>query len=73
MTFFWKSFSTPKKQVIPKEQVIADIDHTLDAILDLCTANTDLLTHDERSSFLDEYTRYRVYILLHYTLHLTGW
>jgi len=48
-------------------QVIENIGGVLDAILDMCTQNMHLLTHEERSSFMDEYRRYRLklYHLIH--------
>lgn len=46
MVSFWKNFSTSR------EQVLVDIDSTLEAILQL---NFDSLTQEERSSFMDEY------------------
>ncbi|KAG1772589.1 hypothetical protein EV702DRAFT_1133413 [Suillus placidus] len=49
MVSFWKSFYTSR------EQVLADIESILEAILKLCTANLDSLTQEERSSFMDEY------------------
>ncbi|KAG1735993.1 hypothetical protein EDB19DRAFT_1722852 [Suillus lakei] len=50
MVSFWKNLYTSR------EQVIADIENALEAILKLCTANLDSLTREERSSFMDEYS-----------------
>ncbi|KAG1901888.1 uncharacterized protein F5891DRAFT_1025982 [Suillus fuscotomentosus] len=47
-----KNFYTPRET---REQVFADIKSVLQAILDFCIANKDLLTQEERSSFIDEY------------------
>ncbi|KAG1844316.1 hypothetical protein DFJ58DRAFT_802768 [Suillus subalutaceus] len=50
MVSFWKNFHTSR------EQVLADIESVLEAILKVCTANLDSLTQEERSSFMDEYS-----------------
>lgn len=50
MVPFWKNFHTSR------QQVLADIDSVLAAILKLCTDNLDSLTQEERSSFMDEYS-----------------
>ncbi|KAG1806103.1 uncharacterized protein BJ212DRAFT_1303762 [Suillus subaureus] len=50
MVSFWKNFYPSR------EQVLADIESVLEAILTLCTANLDSLTQEERSSFMDEYS-----------------
>ncbi|KAG2148699.1 uncharacterized protein EDB93DRAFT_1144340 [Suillus bovinus] len=50
MVSFWKSFSTSR------ELVSVNIRSVLEAILELCTANLNLLTQQERSSFMDEYS-----------------
>ncbi|KAG2101342.1 uncharacterized protein F5147DRAFT_709207 [Suillus discolor] len=47
-----KNFYTPRET---REQVFANIKSVLDAILDICTDNKDLLTQEERTSFIDEY------------------
>ncbi|KAG1869814.1 hypothetical protein C8R48DRAFT_671041 [Suillus tomentosus] len=47
-----KNFYTPRDT---RERVFADIQSVLDTILDICTANVDLLTQEERSSLMDEY------------------
>jgi len=38
-------------------QILHDIDKTLDAILDLCDSNKDLLVDTERIEFLGEHAR----------------
>ncbi|KAG2101343.1 uncharacterized protein F5147DRAFT_709212 [Suillus discolor] len=48
----FKNFYTPRDT---RERVFADIQSVLDTILDISTANVDLLTQEERLSFMDEY------------------
>ncbi|KAG1785390.1 uncharacterized protein HD556DRAFT_1422995 [Suillus plorans] len=48
----FKNFYTPRDT---RERVFTDIQNVLDTILDICTANMDLLTQEERSSLMDEY------------------
>lgn len=64
-----------RNPIVPTQnptQVIENIDGVLDAILDMCTVNMHLLTHEERSSFMDEYRRYRLklYHIIHYSYRL---
>ncbi|KAG2047304.1 hypothetical protein BDR06DRAFT_99869 [Suillus hirtellus] len=47
-----KNFYTPRDA---RERVFADIRSVLSAVLDFCIANKDLLTQEERSSFMNEY------------------
>lgn len=47
-----KNFYTPRDA---REQAFANIKSVLSAVLDFCIANKDLLTQEERASFIDEY------------------
>ncbi|KAG1848172.1 hypothetical protein C8R48DRAFT_677373 [Suillus tomentosus] len=47
-----KNFYTPRET---REQVFANIKSVLSALVDFCIANKDLLTQEERSSFMNEY------------------
>jgi len=50
-------FSTSGSSAIAA-QILEDIDKTLDATLDICNSNKDLLTDAERTIFLNNHTRY---------------
>jgi hypothetical protein len=65
-------FSTWKWNSTSSTQVIKGIDDVLDAILDPQTVKMELLAHEERSSFMNEYSRYRTYIVPSYTSPLTA-
>jgi hypothetical protein len=58
-------------------QILGDIDKTLDAALDICSSNKDLLTDAERTKFFNTHTRYKsIYIwpefpLLRNTVNMT--
>lgn len=64
-------FFTLKSKSPSPTKVIQDIDDVLEAILKLCTDNMELLADEERSSFMDGFSRYYTYIAPSYTPLLT--
>jgi hypothetical protein len=59
--------------VDPRAQVLADIDSTLDDILNYFTENLDSLTEEQQVYIANEIFRYFTCVMSYYIPHFNGW